>query len=194
MMMRRRLRRGSRDERGLTAFELLIGVTLLSIMSAAAMAMLVSTQNRVRYTTKTTESLDGARTTLTRVEREIRDGAKIYEDADCPVTTCLTLAVIPPGGSTVQDVRYRYDVAAKTLYRSIGTRDPMTNTFVIAGAEVPMVSYVQNGTATPVFCRQAPCTTPSETGAVQVTLIVNADTVNPAKGVTLTSYVTPRNK
>ncbi|HVL89859.1 MAG TPA: hypothetical protein VM841_06440 [Actinomycetota bacterium] len=189
-----RIVRTPRDERGLSVLELLVGVTLLSVMSAAAMAMLVSTQNRVRSTSKTTESLDGARTTLTRVEREIRDGAKIYEDSDCPVTTCLTLAVIPPGGSTVEDVRYRYDLASKTVFRTVGARHPATNTFVPAGQEVPMVSHVQNGTTTPVFCRKAPCTTPSETGAVQVTLVVNADEAAPSQGVTLTSYVTPRNQ
>lgn len=189
-----RIERASRDQRGLSVLELLIGVTLLSLMSAAAMGMLISTQNRVRYTTKTTESLDGARTTITRIEREIRDGAKIYDDGDCPMTTCLTMAVIPPGGTSVQDVRYRFDSAAKTLYRAVGTRDPMTNTFVITGTEVPMVGSIQNGTVTPVFCRQSPCTTPSETGAVQVTLIVNADSAHPSKGVTLTSYVTPRNQ
>lgn len=181
-------------EDGLSVLELLIGVTLLSVMSAAAMAMLVSTQNRVRYTTKTTESLDGARTTITRIEREVRDGAKIYDDGDCPVTTCLTLAVVPPGATTVQDVRYRYDPTAKTVYRSTGVRDPMTNTYVVSGSEVPIASSVQNDTGTPVFCRQGPCTTPSETGAVQVTLVVNADDTGAAGGVTLSSYVTPRNQ
>lgn len=194
MMTRMRAIRLRRDERGLSALELLIGITLLSVMSAASMAMLISTQNRVRYTTKATESLDGARTTISRVEREIRDGARIYEDADCPLTTCLTMAVIPPGSTTVEDVRYRYDEATKTVYRAVGTRDPMTNTFVQSGQEVPLATHVQNGTTTPVFCRKSPCTTPSETGAVQVTLIINADAASPAQGVTLTSYVTPRNQ
>lgn len=193
-MSRLRRIRAVRDERGLSAFELLVGVSLLSLMSVAAMGMLISTQNAVRYTTKTTESLDEARTTIARVEREIRDGAKIYEDADCPVTTCLTLAVIPPGSTTVVDVRYLYDAGTKVLYRTVGVRDPITNAFVASGQDVPVVSHVQNGGVTPVFCRRAPCTTPSETGAVQVTLVVNADAVNPAQGVTLTSYVTPRNQ
>ena len=183
-----------RGEGGLTAFELLIAVTLLAVMSAAAMGMLISTQNRVRYTSKTTESLDGARTTLGRLEREIRDGAKIYEDGDCPVTTCLTFVVAPTGGGPLIDVRYRYDVAAKILYRSQGTRNVLTNTYVMSGNDVPVVRSVQNGSVTPVFCRKCPGATPSETGAVQITLIVNADATKPTRGVTLTSYVTPRNK
>lgn len=192
MRLRRILRR--RDQRGLTALELLIGVSLLSLMSVAAMSMLNATQNRVRYTSKTTESLDGARTTITRIVREIRDGASIYEDGDCPVTTCLTVSAVPAGGGPVIDIRYRYDIASKTVFRSQGARNPANNTYAPSGPEVPVVTFVQNGAVTPVFCRKSPCTTPSETGAVQVTLIVNADSVNPARGVTLTSYVTPRNK
>lgn len=182
------------DQRGMTALELLIGVSLLSLMSVAAMSMLVATQNRVEYTSKTTESLDGARTTMTRIEKEIRDGASIYEDADCPLTTCLTFASVPSAGGLVVDVRYHYDLATKIVYRTVGARNPMTNTFAASGSSVPVVTHVQNGTGTPVFCRKTPCTTPSENGAVQVTLIVNADTTNPARGVTLTSYVTPRNQ
>lgn len=183
-----------RNQRGMTAVELLIGVSLLSLMSVAAMSMLIATQNRVQYTSKTTESLDGARTTMTRIEKEIRDGALIYEDADCPVTTCLTFAVVPAAGGAIVDVRYHYDLAAKIVYRTVGARDPTTNTFAASGGPVPVVTYVQNGTDTPVFCRKSPCTTPSETGAVQVTLIVNADAAKASRGVTLTSYVTPRNQ
>lgn len=191
----RRLSRSDagRDQRGLTALELLIGVSLLSIMSVAAMSMLVATQNRVQYTSKTTESLDGARTTMTRIEKEIRDGASIYEDGDCPVTTCLTFASVPTAGGAVVDVRYHYDLATKIVYRTDGARDPLTNAFAATGNDVPVVTHVQNGTGTPVFCRDT-CIKLSETGAVKVTLIVNADTTNPARGVTLTSYLTPRNQ
>lgn len=192
-MIARLIRRTASDERGLTALELTVGAALLAIVAAAALGMLAATQSRVRYTTATTESLDGARTTLARIEREVRDGAGIYEDADCPVTTCLTVAVVPPGGGAVIDVRYRFDAAVKTLFRVVGARDPVTDGFLASGAQVPVVTNVANGSTTPVFCRQAPCTTPSETGAVQVTLVINADVARPAQGVTLTSYVTPRN-
>ncbi len=193
-MMRPFVRRSRADQRGLTILELTIGISLMLLLSATALSMLQTTQDRVRFTSKETESLDAARTTIARISREVRDAAKIYDDADCPVATCLTVAVQPPGGGPVVDIRYRHDAAVTTLFRSIGARNPLTGEYLMSGTEGPVVTNVTNPAGTAVFCRKVvPCTVPSEK-AVKVVLIVNVEPSRPSQAVTLEAYVTPRNQ
>ncbi|MGH2829904.1 MAG: PulJ/GspJ family protein [Actinomycetota bacterium] len=188
--MRRHLLRRRRDERGLTILELTIGSSLMLVLAVGALGVLQSTQSAVRYSSLQTQSLDEARTTLARLSHEVRDSAQIYPvEATCPMTTCLTVAVQDAGGS-VLDVRYRYDSAAATLFRRVGVRSG--GVFVPSGTDVPVATNLANGGGVAVFCRQAPCTVPSET-AVQVVLVVNAEPAHPSRAVTLNSYMTPRN-
>lgn len=182
-----------RDQRGMTIIEVTLAAGLLSILSVAAMNLMTSTQNRVRFTSKETESLDAARTTLARITHEVRNAIDFYNDADCPQSTCVTFATADPISGAVFDVRYRYATAPNILYRSEGARNAITGGYQMTGSEAPAVNNVVNGTATAVFCRALPCTVPSEK-ALEVVLVINAEPSRPSQNVTLRTYATPRNQ
>lgn len=174
------------DERGLSAVELVLAVSILLVVLASAVVFLTSAAKTVAVTTEQTQSIDEGRITLARLAGEVRRSAAVEAaSGDCPLATCLILTVDGPGGA-ILDVRYRYDAGERTLSRSTRNLviDPWTT-------EETVVRNVVNG-AQPVFCRGAPCTQPLET-AVQIILDLNADPDEPRQVVRLESYVTPRN-
>lgn len=183
-----RLRRliRARDERGLTAFELVVGITIMFAITSGALVFMESAGRTIRVTSKETESLDQARVTLARMAGEIRRSVAVANASiTCPMSSCLIVTVPDSQGGTI-DVRYRYDQQDAALLRSAG--DLLTGVW---GGETPVATALVNGSS-PVFCRNAACST-GNPGAVKVMLLVNAEPSKPAHAVRLESYITPRN-
>lgn len=171
-----------RDERGMTVVELTVGLGLLFVVVTAALGILISTQRTVSFTEQETESMDAVRISMERLVNEIRDAVEIELPSSlCPVSTCITLERPVPSGGT-QGIRYTYDAASSTLFREAG--DPLSGTW---DPPVAVARDIRNGNLA-VFCRGAPCTTPSEQ-AVRIELLVG----RPSQNVMLSSYVSPRN-
>ena len=179
--------RRRRDERGMTAFELVVGMTVMLLVSVGALSFLESAQRVVRVSTTETQSLDDARIALATISNEVHGAAAVLPaTVACPEATCLVVTLLDPVTASTYDLRYRYLSTSKTLTRTKG--DSLTG---IWQAEVPVVKNVANGQAA-VFCRTSGCVTGSS-NAIEVVLDVNAEPTKPAQVVRLTAYVTPRN-
>jgi hypothetical protein len=182
-MIRGRAR--SRDERGLTAFELTVGVGIMLALTAGALTFFDSANKSIRASSNQTQSLDEARVALARIGHEIRGALAIHAaSTQCPLSTCLTLKV--QQGAATTDVRYSYDPAAGALNRAQG--DVLTGVW---GGETPVASGVRNGT-TPVFSRNVGSTI-GTAAAIEVVLNVSVDPSQPRDVIRLDSILTPRN-
>lgn len=175
-----------RDQRGFTAFELIVGVAVMFVITSAGLAFLESAGRTVRATSKETESLDQARVTLSRMAGEIRKSLAVSQaTVTCPMSTCLIVTVADSQGGTT-DVRYRFSQQDGALMRSSG--DLLTGVWA---AEAPVATDIVNG-STPVFCRNAACTT-GGAAAIRVVLEINVEPSRPSQVIRLESYMTPRN-
>lgn len=84
-----RLRTGSTDERGMTLPEIMITMTLMSIVLLIVTSVLASVQRTVTYEESLTRTLDAARLAVQELDRELRSGNVLYDPAleNAPVGT-----------------------------------------------------------------------------------------------------------
>lgn len=174
------------DERGMSLAEILIAASLMMILLGASLGFLESASRAVGIAGREQRSLDDARTTLARLEHEVRAAASVADaSVACPASTCL-IVTIPAGGGLLEDIRYRYDEPSKTLYRATGNL--LLDDW---GADAAAVTNLVNS-STPVFCRASNCTTPNER-SIQIVLDINVYPSGPTQTIRLQSYATPRN-
>jgi prepilin-type N-terminal cleavage/methylation domain-containing protein len=84
-----RLRTRSTDERGMTLPEIMITMTLMSIVLLIVTSVLASVQRTVTYEESLTRTLDAARLAVQELDRELRSGNVLYDPAmeNAPVGT-----------------------------------------------------------------------------------------------------------
>jgi Tfp pilus assembly protein PilW len=156
------------DERGTSLVELLFTISLLSIVVVAFGSSFLSIQKSDAYVQGRAQSLDEMRVTISRMTRDLRQGAAFVGQ---PTASDLTVHTYVNGVS--RDVRY--EVTGSTLYRSVGGAAPIA---------------LQNGVVTPDIFSFAPDITSPQ--VVTITLQVEPRNA-PDTTVTLESEVRLRN-
>lgn len=101
------LRRGARDQRGITLIELLIGLIIGGILSTMVLLGWFSLSRSYSYTISSNDARDSARQALSRMSREIRD------------------AEAPPNSDEAALVRCRPRwIELYTTFNEVGNSDP----------------------------------------------------------------------
>ncbi|GAC1409033.1 MAG: hypothetical protein NVSMB57_01200 [Actinomycetota bacterium] len=113
-----------RDQRGITAVEMVTTVMVLGIVLAALGATLGSAQRTSALADSEAASVDTARATAYQVQRDIRGATAVDATSCSPVGYCLQTYVQSPNG-TLDRVRYRATQSSPpsgptTLYRDSG--------------------------------------------------------------------------
>jgi prepilin-type N-terminal cleavage/methylation domain-containing protein len=103
----RRLRRRLQSDAGFTLIELMISMSLLSVVMLIFLSALFTAQNTVNRSTARSTSNDQARLAVQEFDREIRSGNVLYDPANCP----------PPPGNPV---------GPPTCYPALGVTQNMT--------------------------------------------------------------------
>ena len=79
-----RVRRRIRSEAGFTLLEMLIAMSLLTIVLVIFLSALVISQTTVNRSTARSTSNDQSRLAMQELDREIRSGNVLYDPANCP--------------------------------------------------------------------------------------------------------------
>ena len=120
-LLRRKTRR---DERGITAVEMVTTVMVLGIVIAALGATLSSAQRTSAVADSEAASVDTARTAAYQLQKDVRGATAVDATSCTPVGYCLQAYVQSPNG-TLDRVRYRAVQSSPpsgptTLYRDSG--------------------------------------------------------------------------
>jgi prepilin-type N-terminal cleavage/methylation domain-containing protein len=147
---------------GFTVVELVVGMTILSIVLAAFMGALVSAQNNLVIQENRTKNNDQVRQALFSLDREIRSANLIYDPAGESVPsydlTVYTQANAPTRTPPNQCVEWRIDTFKKLNVRRWDPADPggvsgwapVADDIVNRVAGVPAF-ILNSSTATPVL-------------------------------------------
>src|SRR6476620_2825080 len=90
-----RVRRRLRSQAGFTLLEMLIAMSLLTIVVVIFLSALATSQTTVNRSTARSVSNDQSRLAMQELDREIRSGNVLYDPANCPPPP-----VDPLGGPT----------------------------------------------------------------------------------------------
>lgn len=104
----------SRDQRGLTLVELLVGMIVMGILSTMLLLTWFSLNDSYSYSVKSYEARDNARVAVSRLQREIRDAQSTADD-----TPALTHA--QPGW-----------IAFNTTFNEVDNQNPRTVPHLVA--------------------------------------------------------------
>lgn len=77
-----RLRRRSADERGFTLAELLVAMTIMSVVTASITSVVISSFRVEQNQASLQAVVDDGRVSLQRIRRELRAARRIHEDSD----------------------------------------------------------------------------------------------------------------
>jgi len=72
---------GWSDERGATLADLLVSITLLAIISSLLLGAVIAIFRAQSYNVQDSESLGALRTAIDRLEKEVRQARKMYDDS-----------------------------------------------------------------------------------------------------------------
>jgi prepilin-type N-terminal cleavage/methylation domain-containing protein len=190
MTIWRLIKQGAARQEGFTVVELVVGMTILSIVLAAFMGALVSAQNNLVIQENRTKSNDQVRQALFSLDREIRSANLIHDPAGESVPsyglTVYTQANAPTRTPPNQCVEWQIDDFEKLNVRrwdpadlgTVSKRAPVADDIVNRLASVPAFT-LNNSTATPV---------------IDIVLLSNARyTAGSSETVRVTSSVAARN-
>lgn len=133
---------GGRDE-GFSLLELIIVLTLASVVLVIASGALISLDNATSRNDSIVQEEQSASTTMARMERDIRSASSISIPTGASPADQLEVAVLGSDGS-ITNILWRYDPAALTLTRET----QQEGTFQPSGYAI---THVANGTGSPVF-------------------------------------------
>ena len=108
--------RGAGDD-GLTLVELLVAISVLSVVLAAVGASVVGVSRSGRTASSTAEVLDDARRAVGLLQQEVRGASQVEATSDGDT---LVVATDVDGDGVDEQVVYAVDAAAGTLTRTIG--------------------------------------------------------------------------
>lgn len=145
-------RRGRRYQRGLTVLELIVGLSIGSILLAALLRFLVAGYPLSRITLLQANSNETARNTLNRIGREIRS-TRLSDSGAYPLVAMLPQRIIfyADIDADPDTERVRYELSGTNLERGIinPTGDPVI--YNELEEEVTIVTrHIQNG-SDPIF-------------------------------------------
>jgi len=99
--VRELLNRRSRrlDDEGVTLVELLISMTIFSIVIALTYSVLITIQRQTKDTTARADTVGDARVALQQIDRQVRSGNVLYSPANETGTTGCTATTVPPSAT-----------------------------------------------------------------------------------------------
>lgn len=189
--------------RGFTLAEMLVVIAVSTIVAGTLMSVIVSFYRNNAYVFEAAVAVDSARKGIGFAVQDLRE-ATYGDDGSYPIESAATSSVTfysdvdADGG--VERVRiYIYD---EVLYRVVtnATNSPPTYSGQ-TGATTTIVSYVRNGTTTPLFtyvdsegtALPQQGTDVSEIAAVTVTLMVDVNPTRAPSVLTFSNTATLRN-
>ncbi len=92
--LHRRLRRN--EDSGVTLVELLISMTIFSIVIALTYSVLITIQRQTKDTTARADTVGDARLALQQIDRQVRSGNVLYSPANETGTTGCTATTVAP--------------------------------------------------------------------------------------------------
>lgn len=210
---------GSRRQAGITLVELVVAMSIMTVLSAMVIAGWASLQNSYSFTVRSDKQREIARDAISRMTREIRD-IQSQEGIDAVVVAEADEFWFYSGFNLPNQLpadkpratRYTYDPSTQTIYRQ-RDRSADADQSPLNETPVPVVTHVVNdlvpsgeSTSTAVFTyivydgagNQVPMTTVTGSSmqsilSVEIRVIVD---VNPGRAptyVTLRTAAQPRN-
>jgi prepilin-type N-terminal cleavage/methylation domain-containing protein len=215
------IRRRLRSQAGFTLVEMLIAMSLLTIVMVVFLSALVTSQTTVNRSTVRSISNDQSRLAIQELDKEIRSGNVLYDPANCPpppvdpsgpptcdpaqgITQNMTLLIYTqtnansrnPGNQCVQWRITPVSGGLSQLQRRAWSVNWQTDSIVFGWRDVA-VNVVNRqppgtGTAVPAFALDPAAAYGSR--VVQVTILTNGDPNNTQSStVTNTTELTGRN-
>jgi prepilin-type N-terminal cleavage/methylation domain-containing protein len=194
-----------RRQAGITLIELLVSMTIMSIVTGLIIAGWVALQNSYAYSTKSADARGTARDTMSRMRREIRDAIVDPASDAGPLVTAepnhirLYSAFNDVGGN-VQSVDYWYRPTSVTSgkitrQRGSGTEQTVAGDIVNVSSGTPLFRYTYlDGSGAPVTATTVPAADVPRILTVEIHILAD---VNPGHSPTymdLLSTVQPRNQ
>ena len=142
-------RRSSRSQQGITLIELLIAMTIMSILTAAIVGAWISLQSSYAYSVRSADARGTARDTMARMRREIRDAMTQPSTGLGPIVTAENnhiqiMSAFNNAGGDVQPVDYWYRATSAATGNITRKRD--------SGAETIVAKNIVNvHNSTPLF-------------------------------------------
>lgn len=204
--MRLRTLRGRRRQQGITLIELLIAMTIMTILSGMIVMAWISLQGSYAYSVKSADARGTARDTMARLRREIRDAMSQPSTGLGPIVTAESnhiqiMSAFNDVGGNVQSVDYWYRATSATTgnitrKRGSGTEQIVAQNIVNVFNNTPLFKYSSVNAAGNVVPLSSPVAAADIPMILTVEIHILAD-VNPGHAPTymdLISTVQPRNQ
>jgi type II secretory pathway pseudopilin PulG len=187
-----------KGEAGITLIELLIGMTIATLLSGMVLMGWFTLQDSYSTSVTSNKAREYARDGMSRMVREIRDaraGSSVmyavsyatptvirlttsFNDADAASDTASKMLDYTP-----RQVTFMYDPATTTVYRTIGTGSPQALVTNVVNAQIPSgaspstplftYTYIDGATGMPVTTTSVPSDKLAGIQSVRIHLLVD---------------------
>jgi len=201
-----RTRRARPGQQGITLVELLIAMTIMTILSGMIVMAWISLQGSYAYSVQSADARGTARDTMARMRREIRDAMTQPSTGLEPIVTADSnhiqiMSAFNDVGGNVQSVDYWYRATSSTTgnitrKRGSGAEQIVAQNIVNVSSNTPLFKYSTVNAAGNVVPLSTPVAAADVPMILTVELHILAD-VNPGHSPTymdLVSTVQPRNQ
>jgi len=201
-----RTRRARPGQQGITLVELLIAMTIMTILSGMIVMAWISLQGSYAYSVQSADARGTARDTMARMRREIRDAMTQPSTGLGPIVTADSnhiqiMSAFNDVGGNVQSVDYWYRATSSTTgnitrKRGSGAEQIVAQNIVNVSSNTPLFKYSTVNAAGNVVPLSTPVAAADVSMILTVELHILAD-VNPGHSPTymdLVSTVQPRNQ
>lgn len=201
-----RTRRARPGQQGITLVELLIAMTIMTILSGMIVMAWISLQGSYAYSVQSADARGTARDTMARMRREIRDAMTQPSTGLGPIVTADSnhiqiMSAFNDVGGNVQSVDYWYRATSSTTgnitrKRGSGAEQIVAQNIVNVSSNTPLFKYSTVNAAGNVVPLSTPVAAADVPMILTVELHILAD-VNPGHSPTymdLVSTVQPRNQ
>jgi prepilin-type N-terminal cleavage/methylation domain-containing protein len=196
---------GDRGQRGLSLVELLVAMSVLTVVTTMIIVSWSSLMDSFAFSTKSAQARNIARDTMSRMRREIRDAVVDPATGDGPLVSAAVnhiefYSAFNDAGGDVQLVEYWYRVTSPktgniTRRRGSGAEEILAQNIVNVGTNTPVFRYTYiDPSGTPVTSTSAGAADVPRILTVEINILAD---VNPGRSplyLDLVSTVQPRNQ
>ena len=206
--MRRRFRRARREEGGFTLVELLVSMTIFSLLMAVILSLMITMMNQAKDNLGRQRAVEQGRLGLSQIDRQIRSGNLILDPindgvAESGVPANYSLRIYTQEGGDEMCVQWRVIFYSASQFGQLEYREwePLDTTTVTPWSRVAsnLVAPTATFAATdpkswPPFWVDTTLPTGTDAQNIRITLrLGDPDAKAGSKPQTLTSVVTGRN-